>query len=260
MCCSLLSSTSKMGRSGELSDFECGLVIGCHISKKSFRDIAPLLKLPKSAVGDVIVNCKREGTTTMKPRLGRPHLMTDRDHWALKKVVRETRQTSSEIITCEFRSAMNCPASVTTVRWELRGMGFHGQAAAHKPNISPVNTKRRLKWRKEWRQWTEDNWNRVIWSDESCYTMWQSNGRFGCGKCLENDTSQMCSAKCKIWRRWHYSVGVFFMEWTWPSRNTAQKYKHGRIQGHSDPMHTVYGRRPVWWWRLSVSAWQCSLP
>jgi hypothetical protein len=56
-----------MGRSGELSDFERGLVIGCHISKKSVRDIATILQLPKSAVGVVIVKWKREGTTTMKP-------------------------------------------------------------------------------------------------------------------------------------------------------------------------------------------------
>jgi hypothetical protein len=75
--CSLLSSTSSMGRSREISDFECGLVIGCHISKKSVRDIATLLELPKSALGYVIVKWKREGTTT-KPRPGRPHLMTDR--------------------------------------------------------------------------------------------------------------------------------------------------------------------------------------
>jgi transposase len=78
--CSLLSSTSKMGRSGELSDFECGLVIGCHISKKSVRDTATPLKLPKSVVGDVIVKWKCEGTTTTKLRPGRPRLVTDRDH------------------------------------------------------------------------------------------------------------------------------------------------------------------------------------
>jgi hypothetical protein len=78
VCCSLLSSTSSMGRSGELCDFEGGLIIGCHISKKSVRDIATLLKLPKSAVGDVIVKCKREGTTTMKPLPDRLCLMTDR--------------------------------------------------------------------------------------------------------------------------------------------------------------------------------------
>jgi hypothetical protein len=50
-----------MGRSGELSDFQRGPVIGCHISKKSVRDIATLLRLPMLTVGDVIVKWKREG-------------------------------------------------------------------------------------------------------------------------------------------------------------------------------------------------------
>jgi hypothetical protein len=54
---------SKMGRSGELSDFERGLVIGCHINKKSVTDIATLLKVPKLMIGDVIVKWKLEGTT-----------------------------------------------------------------------------------------------------------------------------------------------------------------------------------------------------
>jgi transposase len=88
-------------------------------------------------VGDVIVKWKREGTTTMKPRPGRPRLMTDGDRRVLKKVVHETRQTSNETITREFCNATNCPASTMTGRRELRGMGFHGRAAAHKPNIYP---------------------------------------------------------------------------------------------------------------------------
>jgi hypothetical protein len=57
-----------MVSSGELSDFERELVIGCHISKKSVRDIATVLRLPKSMVGDVIVKWKCEGTTTTKLR------------------------------------------------------------------------------------------------------------------------------------------------------------------------------------------------
>jgi hypothetical protein len=72
--------------------------------------------------------------------------------------------------------------------------------------------------------------------------------------------ASMCSVNSAIWRRWHYSVRVFFVEWIWPSRNTARKSKHGRIQGHFDPLRTVYSRRSVRWWPLSVSAWQCSLP
>jgi transposase len=162
VCCSLLNSTSKMGRSGELSNFRHGLVTGCRISKKSVKDIATLLKLPKWTAGDVIVKWRREDTTTTKPRLGRPRLMTDTDRRALKKLFRETRQTSSETITRELRSATNCPASTNTVRQELRGMGFHGRAAAHKPNISPVNAKRLLKWCRGLLHWTVDNWKRVI--------------------------------------------------------------------------------------------------
>jgi transposase len=113
------------GRLGELSDFKCGLLIGSHISNKSVRDIETLLKLPKSTAGDMTVKWKGEGTTTMKPRPRRPRLMTNRDHQALKVVVRETRQTASETITCEFSSDTNCPASNMIVCRELRGMGFH---------------------------------------------------------------------------------------------------------------------------------------
>jgi hypothetical protein len=170
VCCSLLSSTSSMGRSGELSNFEYGLVFGCHISKKSVSDIATLLKLPKSTAGDVILKWKCEGTTTTKPWPDRPRLMTGRGRWALKKVVPETHRTSSETITREFRTATSCQASTLTVCWKLRGMGFHGRAAAHKPNISPVNAKRRLKWCKEHCYWT---WTTGIWCDESCYNVWQ---------------------------------------------------------------------------------------
>jgi transposase len=157
VCCSLLSNTSSMGRSGELSDFKRGLVIGRHISNNSVGDIATLLKFPKSMVGDMIVKWKREGTTTMKPCPGRPRFMIDRDQQALKKVVRETLQKSSETITLEFCSATNCPTRTMTVHRELRGMGFHGRAAAHKPNISPVNAKCHLKWCKEQCHWTTGN-------------------------------------------------------------------------------------------------------
>jgi transposase len=115
-----------MGKSGEQSDFKRGLVIGCHISKKSVRDIATLPELPKSIVDDVIMKWKREGTTTTKPQPGRPRLMTDKDRQVLKKVVREAHQTSSEKIIREFHSAMNCPTSTMTVHLELRGVGFHG--------------------------------------------------------------------------------------------------------------------------------------
>lgn len=83
----------------------------------------------------------------------------------------------SEIIIHQFHSATNCSASTMTVHQKLRAVGFHGEAAAHEPNISPLNTNWQLKWCKEQCYWTVDNWKHVIWGDESRYTMWQSDGR-----------------------------------------------------------------------------------
>jgi hypothetical protein len=54
------------------SDFQCGTVIGCHLSNKSVCQISALLVLSWSTVS-VIVKWKCLGATTAQPQSGRPH-------------------------------------------------------------------------------------------------------------------------------------------------------------------------------------------
>uniref|UniRef100_A0AAZ3PHP9 Transposase n=1 Tax=Oncorhynchus tshawytscha TaxID=74940 RepID=A0AAZ3PHP9_ONCTS len=56
-------------------------------------------------------------------------------------------------------------------------MGFHGQAATHKPKTIMSNAKRRQEWCKVCHHWTLEQLKRVHWSDESRFTIWQSDGR-----------------------------------------------------------------------------------
>ncbi|CAI9595316.1 unnamed protein product [Staurois parvus] len=44
----------RMGRSQELSEFNCGTVIGCHRCNKSIREISLLLNIPWSTVSGII--------------------------------------------------------------------------------------------------------------------------------------------------------------------------------------------------------------
>jgi hypothetical protein len=161
-------------------------------------------------------------------------------------MVRETRQTSRETITREFCSAMNYPASAMTVRRELRGMGFHGRAAAHKPNISPVTVKRRLKWCKKRRHWTVDNWKHLIWGDESHYTLWQSDGRIWVWRMPGKRYLPACvvptvtfgGGGIRVW-------GCFSWSGLGPLVILHGNLNTEGYEGHFDRLHTVYGRRPV---------------
>uniref|UniRef100_A0A674C3B3 Transposase Tc1-like domain-containing protein n=1 Tax=Salmo trutta TaxID=8032 RepID=A0A674C3B3_SALTR len=75
-----------------------------------------------------------------------------------------------------FQTAPGCNGSTITVRRELHEMGFHGRAAAHKPNITMHNAKRRLEWFKACRHWTLEQWKQLLGkinimvNGGSCYT------------------------------------------------------------------------------------------
>ena len=63
----------------ELSDIQCGTVIGCHLSNKSVRQISALLELLRSTVGPVIAKWKRLGAITAQLLSGSSHKLTEQD-------------------------------------------------------------------------------------------------------------------------------------------------------------------------------------
>ena len=95
----------------------------------------------------------------------------------LKRVAQENRLSTVATLTTEFQTDSGSNVSTSTVRQELHEMGFHGRAAAHKSKITMCNAKRRLEWCKVHRHWTLEQWKHVIWSDESRFTIWQSDGQ-----------------------------------------------------------------------------------
>uniref|UniRef100_A0A3Q2D7V8 Tc1-like transposase DDE domain-containing protein n=1 Tax=Cyprinodon variegatus TaxID=28743 RepID=A0A3Q2D7V8_CYPVA len=167
----------RMGRSQELSEFQRGTVIGCHLCNKSSREISSLLNIPQSTVSCIIRKWKCLGTTATQPQSGRPRKLTERGQRMLTRIVRRGRQLSAESITTDLQTSCGLQISSRTVRRELHGMGFHGRAAASKPYITKCNAKRRMRWCKARRHWTLEQWRRVLWSDESRFSIWQSDGR-----------------------------------------------------------------------------------
>ncbi|CAI9556353.1 unnamed protein product [Staurois parvus] len=57
----------RMGRSQELSEFKCGIVIGCHLCNKSIHEISLLLNIPRSTVSGIITKWNQLRTTATQP-------------------------------------------------------------------------------------------------------------------------------------------------------------------------------------------------
>ncbi|GFV86278.1 uncharacterized protein TNCV_2093191 [Trichonephila clavipes] len=142
-----------MSKSKKLSEIDCGSIVGCHLCGKSVREIADILQKPKSTVSDVIVKWKRQGGEMAEKRAGRPKILGERSRRTLKRAMKQSRKSSLEI-SQEYQSSWGISFSSRTVRRELKNLGFHGRAAAHKPNITPQNAKHRLQWCTAHCHWT----------------------------------------------------------------------------------------------------------
>ena len=65
----------------------------------------------------------------------------------------------------------------STVSRRLAAAGYNGRVARHKPRLTATHKARRLAWAQDHLAWTADDWSRVLWSDESRFQLYQSDGR-----------------------------------------------------------------------------------
>ncbi|CAI9605924.1 unnamed protein product [Staurois parvus] len=93
----------------------------------------------------------------------------------LESTVRRSCQPSAESIAKDLQTLCELQISTTTVRREYHGMGLRGRAAASKSYITKCNAKCQMQWRRAHHHWTLEQWRRVLWSDQSCFSVWHFN-------------------------------------------------------------------------------------
>ena len=161
----------------ELTEFERGIIIGAWLFDHSEWEIEAKTGYAKSTIHDTIERYRETGGATSRPRSGRPQLLSDRDKWHLVRIVQSNRQQSAKQARNNFVQSSGTVASLSTVRRALYEAGYHSRVAVRKPFISVKNRQDRLKWCRRHQEWTDEQWKKVIWSDESRFTLFQSDGR-----------------------------------------------------------------------------------
>jgi len=163
-------------RGKELTSEQRERIIGAYLSGIKQNVISTQLNIPTSTINDTIKRYKKTHTTTPKKRPGRPKTFTQRDTRALQRIIRSNRFASLSVLTSKVNSTLGTTLHNDTVRKYLHNEGFGSYATKKKPLLTEKQQAKRLRWCKQKRNWVEE-WKRIVWSDESRFCLFKSDGR-----------------------------------------------------------------------------------
>ncbi|KAF0705077.1 hypothetical protein AaE_014664 [Aphanomyces astaci] len=133
--------------------------------------------MPRSSVKTIIKAFKSTGLLHAAPRSGRPRVTTEHEDRIIVRAVKQNRRLSAETLQETFAIFHDKDISRTTIRNRITAAGLNGRAARKKPFLSKLNRKKRLAFAKKYQTWTPEEWEKVLFTDESPFNLTGSCGR-----------------------------------------------------------------------------------
>ncbi len=143
---------------------------------KSSRIVAKSCRVGKT----VVQNIAKSNEVQLMGKKGRPKILTQRDEKMCMKKITSGEAKSAVHLTKILNNDRNFAISRKTVARALNKQGLKAGEKKKKPDLSQKNIKARLEFANKHSDWTEDDWNRVIFSDESKINRFNSDGRSWC--------------------------------------------------------------------------------
>uniref|UniRef100_A0A8R1DRG2 Uncharacterized protein n=1 Tax=Caenorhabditis japonica TaxID=281687 RepID=A0A8R1DRG2_CAEJA len=207
-------------------------------------------------------------TSCCCPHPGRP-VSTTRN--MDRNIVRSSREDPRRNSTDVFK-AVNSPyepaLSRRTVRRRLNAHGLFGRRPVKKPFISKKNQKASVAWAKAHLNWRRKEWAKHVWSDESKFNLFGSNGtkwsqKHGGGNCMVwgcfSETAMGPLRRVNgIMDRYQYEDILENTMRPWALRNIGRAFV---FQQDNDPKHTsLHVRSRFQRRRVDVLDWPSQSP
>jgi len=146
----------------ELPAFQIGAIDALHNLSQTPTQIETALDLPLSTIRGVLTRIKKHGSKENKQQPGRPRSTLEHDDRLLiRQALIHTRMPLEEL-----KVEANSNLSLDTIRSRLREAGIQKWRAAERPRLKAKHVQKRIKWAKEHRHKTLEEWRKIIWSDE----------------------------------------------------------------------------------------------
>lgn len=164
-------------KSKELDVSVKNMIIRLRNEGLTYRAIGVQLHISLFTVRSVVKKFKETGSTENKTRSGRPRIFSTREKRVIINKVKKNPKISAPQIARDVAFTSQKTFSVQTVRNVLHEGSYYGRAARKKPFISEINRRKRLDFAKSHVDLSEEFWNTVIFSDESKFNIFGSDGR-----------------------------------------------------------------------------------
>lgn len=126
-------------------------------------DIAQELKCSENTVSLWWNRWQQQHSLQDDERTGRPRCTTDSNDVAIKEYADE----KVNVVPKDIVRELQLPVSTRTVRRRLDEAGLHGRVQKEEYAYTDETLKRRLSFAEGYANWSEDDWSRVIFSDET---------------------------------------------------------------------------------------------
>lgn len=138
------------------------LIVAHHRSGHSIRNIAKMVKIPKSTVGNIIRRFQITGSSqsTRIGRCGRPRKISERVERALLRASVKNPAATARQLRGHIGGLATC-LSIRTVQRGLIRRGRSPMRPKKSPNLDKNKCRVRLQWCREHSDWTIEQWEKV---------------------------------------------------------------------------------------------------
>jgi len=142
---------------------------------RTHKQLAQQFGVSKSMITKFLKYWKIQGGYVKKKKTGRSHCTTSVIDRNILRTARSNPRLTADIMKEVFTVGESNPSVRTVRRLQAAGLCGHGQRPV-KPLISAKNRKARIEWAKAHLNWTPQQWSDVVWSDESKFMLFGSDG------------------------------------------------------------------------------------
>ena len=163
-----------MAKTKELSKDTRNKIVDLHQAGKTESAIGKQLGVKKSTVGAIIRKWKTYKTTDNLPRSGAPRKISPCGVKTITRTVSKNPRTTRGDLVNDLQRA-GTKVTMATISNTLRHQGLKSCSARRVPLLKPVHVQARLKFAREHLDDPEEDWENVIWSDETKIELFGKN-------------------------------------------------------------------------------------